>query len=260
MSCNNYSLGWRPDKPDFRDHKFKTDRTTAWDSIYLSDKYNLGAVYDQGQLGSCVGNAVAFACHFDLLNKFQSGGKINPFRPSRLYIYYYGRTIEGTTSVDAGLEIRDGVKAVNAYGIPSEDIWLYDIAKFTTEPTLESQTWAKKLSAFAYQRVDNTSRAGIITALKLGFPVVFGMTVFDSFLSDEVAQTGIVAIPVATESVAGGHAMAIVGYHAGFDCFIVRNSWGSSWGQGGYCRIPATYLVNPSMADDFWIISSLAAS
>jgi len=260
MGCdNNYALGWRPDKPDMRDHLFRPRVDFIESSIFLSDTYNLGAIYDQGQLGSCVGNAVAFACHFDLLNRHQTGKRVAPFRPSRLYIYYYGRVIEDTTSVDAGLEIRDGVKAINSYGIPSEDVWQYDISQFTTEPSIESQQWAKKLNAFSYQRVNNSSRSDIIASLKLGFPVVFGMTVYDSFLSEDTARTGIIPIPASMESVQGGHAMAIVGYHKDFDAFIVRNSWGPEWGQGGYCRIPASMICSP-VADDFWIISSLQAS
>jgi hypothetical protein len=34
----------------------------------------------------------------------------------------------------------------------------------------------------------------------------------------------------------GGHAMAVVGYTE--DSFIIRNSWGAHWGDGGHCLFP----------------------
>jgi C1A family cysteine protease len=37
----------------------------------------------------------------------------------------------------------------------------------------------------------------------------------------------------------GGHAVAIVGYRPGR--FIVRNSWGTDWGDGGFAYASAAY-------------------
>jgi len=51
--------------------------------------------------------------------------------------------------------------------------------------------------------------------------------------------------------------MLAVGYDDSTKRFLVRNSWGKSWGikdgnLQGYCTIPYTYLTNRSLADDFW--------
>ena len=46
-----------------------------------------------------------------------------------------------------------------------------------------------------------------------------------------------------------------VGYNDATQRFIVRNSWGASWGQQGYFEIPYDYLTNPDLADDFWVIN-----
>ena len=84
------------------------------------------AVYDQGQLGSCTGNAIAAAVQFDRMKQ-----KLTPdFVPSRLFIYYCERVIEGTVGSDAGAQIRDGIKVVAKKGAPPEKDWPYDIAKF----------------------------------------------------------------------------------------------------------------------------------
>jgi C1A family cysteine protease len=256
----NKRFGWRPQKPDHRDHKFTLEKLAPLQSVYLSDKYSLSTPYDQGDLGSCTANALAFACHFDLLNKDISGNKVAPFRPSRLFIYYYERVLEGTVSTDAGAEIRDGIKVIASNGIPSEDAWPYNIAQFAVTPSALASSYAAKLHGFKYESVDNTDKALIVGALTLGLPVVFGVTVYESFMTDQVAATGIVPYPGQNETVAGGHAMVIVGYHAEDDSFIVRNSWGTNWGQGGYCRIPASYLCNADLATDFWVVYTLSAN
>lgn len=253
-------FGWRPDKPDHRDYKFKLEKLAPVQSVYLASKYNLSVPYDQGDLGSCTANALSFACHFDLLNKNVANKTVAPFRPSRLFIYYYERVLENSVLFDAGAEIRDGIKVLAAQGIPSEDAWVYDIAQFATQPSALAISYGKKLTSLKYESVDNTNKQLVINALLQGLPVVFGFTVYESFMSDAVASTGIVPYPGISERVAGGHAMVIVGYHADDDSFICRNSWGLNWGQEGYCRIPASYLTNPDLATDFWVVYSLSAN
>ena len=78
-------------------------------------------VYDQGQLGSCTGNAIAAAIEFDLAK--QRVKKV--FTPSRLFIYYNERVIEHTVGQDSGAQIRDGIKSVNKLGAPPETLWPY---------------------------------------------------------------------------------------------------------------------------------------
>ncbi len=41
--------------------------------------------------------------------------------------------------------------------------------------------------------------------------------------------------------------------------FIVRNSWGSGWGKGGYFTMPYAYLTDRNLASDFWTIRMLSA-
>jgi C1A family cysteine protease len=73
-------------------------------------------------------------------------------------------------------------------------------------------------------------------------------------MSPEVAQTGKVPLPPRGEQLIGGHAVLAVGYDDAEQSFIVRNSWGTSWGIKGYCMMPYGYLTDSQLARDFWAV------
>jgi C1A family cysteine protease len=205
-------------------------------------------VYDQGQLGSCTANAIAGAIEFDLMKQNK-----NDFMPSRLFIYYNERAIEGTVDSDSGAQIRDGIKSVASQGDCPETSWPYDISKFADKPPQSCYDNAVQHKAVQYERTirDLNQMKGCLAS---GYPFVFGFTVYQSFESQEVAQTGHASLPSSGEQAAGGHAVLAVGYDDSQNWFIVRNSWGTSWGMEGYFTLPYTYLINESLSDDFWTI------
>lgn len=251
------TFGWKPQKPDFRDFKLSIPELSPIQSVYLYDKYKMPLPYDQGQIGACTASALAFLVQFDMLNK-DAKNNISPYCPSRLFIYYNERMMEGTVNQDAGAELRDGIKALATWGAPSEDAWIYDVTKFAEKPPEHVYQLGTRVEGLTYELVDNTNKQLLVNVLLQGFPMCFGMTVYESFMTDEVARTGIVPMPKVTESVVGGHAIVIEGYSEKFDSFIIRNSWGTSWGQGGYCRIPAAYICNPDLATDFWKLTFIS--
>lgn len=238
---------WKPQLPDHRDFEFSIDK-----SIVLPTKVDLTgkmhAVYDQGQLGSCTANAIAGACEYAIDKEIKPD-----FTPSRLFIYYNERAIEGTVKTDAGANIRDGIKSVNVQGVCSETEWAYVISKFKTKPTKKCYTDALKNLVKKYAAV-NQDLVSMKTCLAMGYPFVFGFSVYTAFESDSVAKTGILNLPAKGESLLGGHAVVCVGYDDTTQRFIVRNSWGASWGQSGYFTIPYSYLTNTKLASDFWQI------
>jgi C1A family cysteine protease len=205
-------------------------------------------VYDQGQLGSCTANAIAAAVEFDLIKENKK-----EFMPSRLFIYYNERYMEGTADSDAGAQIRDGVKSVANQGDCPEDLWPYDISKFADKPSQNCYDNAVQHKAVQYQRVirDLSQMKGCLAS---GYPFVFGFTVYQSFESKEVAQTGHASMPLSGEQAVGGHAVVAVGYDDSQNWFVVRNSWGTSWGMKGYFTLPYSYLLNANLSDDFWTI------
>ena len=48
-----------------------------------------------------------------------------------------------------------------------------------------------------------------------------------------------------------------VGYNDQTQVFIVRNSWGSGWGDGGYFYMPYAYLLDDNLSDDLWVIRTV---
>jgi C1A family cysteine protease len=252
----NRKYGWAPDLPDQRDHLYSAPQPVL---AKLPPKKDLRSgcppVYDQGQLGSCTANAISGAIQFE-----QKKQGVTIFGPSRLFIYYNERDMEGTVNSDAGAQIRDGVKSVATLGVCPETEWPYDINKFADKPMPECYTDATKCEAVGYQRLDSSNLNQLKGCIASGFPFVFGFTVYDAFESQEVAKTGVLNMPGPKEKVQGGHAVLAVGYDDAAQRFTVRNSWGKDWGIKGYFTIPYSYLTTTDLADDFWTIRILKAS
>jgi C1A family cysteine protease len=177
----------------------------------------------------------------------------NVFVPSRLFIYYNERVIEGTVGSDSGGQLRDGIKSIAKQGVCPETEWPYVITQFATKPPAQSFTDALQNTAVSYQRVAQ-SLSQFKGCLASGYPFVFGFTVYESFESPAVAQSGNAPLPASGEKSLGGHAVLAVGYDDTAQQFIVRNSWGPAWGQAGYFTLPYAYLTDPGLASDFWTI------
>ncbi|HVJ40570.1 MAG TPA: C1 family peptidase [Dongiaceae bacterium] len=254
MAYKIKSYGWQPDLPDRRDHLYAAPTPVLMALPPRMDlRRQFPAVYDQGQLGSCTGNAIAGAFEFGRLK--QKIGR-RDYVPSRLFIYYNERVIEGTVNSDNGAQIRDGIKSVAQQGVCSETTWPYDISQFAVKPPPPAYAEAEKSQAVAYSRVAR-SLPQMKGCLASGFPFVFGFTVYESFESPTVAKSGVVEMPKPKEQVVGGHAVVAVGYDDTTQRFIVRNSWGKKWGLRGYFTMPYLYLVDENLADDFWTIRSV---
>lgn len=260
--------GYIPDLPDHRDKHYKKisfferlDLPTKADVLNIDIKY---PVQNQGQLGSCtnhgIGAAIANAnIKQDIDNNRFDTSKV--FFPSRLFIYYNERYMEGTIGYDSGAMVRDGIKSVNTLGVCREGLWQYDISRFTEKPPPRAYDEALFHHSLKYERLDNTDISqlkNVIANDKL--PFVFGFTVYEGFESEQVSKTGIMSIPSANERILGGHCVVAVGYDDSTKMFKCRNSWGSDWGDHGYFYMPYDYITNPNLADDFWVINLVSES
>jgi C1A family cysteine protease len=248
--------GWKRQLPDFRDLKLTRPEALPPLPASVDLRPYCPPVYDQGSLGSCTANAL---CGADEIDQIRQGSN-HVFGPSRLFVYYFERFLEGTVSTDSGAQIRDGVKVLNRFGVCHESLWPYDVSQFAVQPPATAITAAVPNRVSKYQSIDNSNIDNLKYALSQKYPVVFGFTVYESFESDQVAQTGLVPMPTAGEQVMGGHAVVAVGYNTSTGRITVRNSWGSTWGDHGYCYFPEAYLSNLDLASDFWAIDFVPLS
>ncbi|MBF0503740.1 MAG: C1 family peptidase [Candidatus Omnitrophica bacterium] len=239
------SYGWIPDTPDHRDYLYRTIAPRLKLPSKIDLRSECSAVENQGRLGSCTANALAGNLQF--LEKV-TGQTYKDV--SRLFIYYNERALEGKVGFDSGAMLRDGIKALAQYGVCPELTWPYDITRFTLKPTAVCYKQALRHRIVSYHRLQTLDE--MLNCLADGFPFVFGFTVYESFESLKVAQTGIVPMPKKSERVLGGHAVMAAGYDQKQKRFIVRNSWGEEWGQAGYFTMPYAYFE--TLADDFWTI------
>jgi len=261
-------LNWRPSLKDANDKQYKhielaVPRLILPASMDLRPKCS--PVMDQLQMGSCSGNATAGAVEFLELQELPLPGaqpqeyvpgKFDPV--SRLFIYWNERALEGTTGQDAGATtLRDACVAVQSKGVPRESTWPYLQSNLLRCPTSQAygEAYHHKVPFF-YELSDLTE---LKRCLANGFPHLFGIPVYSSFLSQQAAMTGIIPMPGGRgDTIQGGHALLCVGYDDMNQWFIFRNSWGVSWGQAGYGFLPYAYME--MYADDFYTLRRLPAT
>lgn len=252
--------GWKRDLPNNENNFLLTAHPTKLRKFpkkhILNDQ---GPVFDQGNIGSCTSNALSGGFLYELLKQ----NSTSTFIPSRLFIYYNERKLEGTVNSDSGAAISDGIKTLTENGVCDETNCPYIIARFTMSPSPLAYKNALDHQILASRRVPCTIE-GFKTALMTGLPIVFGFTVYESFESDTVKRTGIMPVPdIKKEECLGGHAVMACGWEnlmTGPDgtkgYFKVKNSWGKSWGQGGYFFFPFEVL-RMGLCADAWVISQL---
>ena len=247
LRIRNSKYGWIPDLPDKRDFLYKT---LAPQIVPLPTQVDLRArcspVENQGTLGSCT--ACALVGNLEFLEKRSDF--------SELFLYYNERAIRNTQNTDSGASLRDGIKSLVKLGDCLESFWPYVIDKYTLKPDEQAYLDALKYLVVSYYKLGSTTE--MKHTLVSGYPFVFGFSVYDSFESPEVAQTGIVPMPNPDEHLLGGHAVMAVGFNEAKQQFLVRNSWGDAWGDHGYFYMPYAYLENSSLASDFWTIRDVA--
>lgn len=200
------------------------------ESSWLSG-WSLGVV-DQGQVGSCTGNASA--CWRETLHGSATKQKLG-FRLSRDYPWAKTRQVEGTFPQDTGCSVGDVMAVLQSWGVCRESLLQYK-ADPTEAPTPECDEDAKAFRIGPPLQVEKTPQ-GIKTVIAAGMPVLIGMPVGASF--QNTGADGKVPFPPVSETPEGGHCLYLVGYNQwGMMGF---NSWSTDWAQEGAFYLPWGY-------------------
>jgi C1A family cysteine protease len=282
MENRRHGMGWLPDYPDIRDYSFGSKELLGKREIHeLVSPTGLGKassailptsvdlrrwcppVEDQGELGSCTANAgVGMVEYYE---KRAFGKHIDA---SRLFLYKATRNLAELEG-DSGAFIRSTMGALVLFGIPPEKYWPYTdkAPEFDKEPNAFCYSFAENYKGIKYFRHDaqglseKTILDSVRKSLAASVPAMFGFTVYSSI--DQAGRTGKIPFPCSSERVVGGHAIVATGYDDKLEirnadgdvstkgALLIRNSWGESWGDGGYGWLPYDYVLK-ELAADFW--------
>jgi C1A family cysteine protease len=218
-------------------------------NIDLSSK--MPAVLDQLELPTCASNAASNALKYLLMCE-----KKNAIQPSRLYIDYVARVLIEKHSPDDnnGVCIRDICKAIQKYYVCDEKIYPYLTANYAKPPSLEIFRAASLYKKVMYSAVPQNIVI-LKTTLSNAQPIMIGITLYSSFMSGQVANTGIIPMPnLAIENTIGASAGLLVGFDDNTRMFKVMMSWGGEWADEGYCYLSYDYVMNPFLAFEFWVL------
>ena len=254
--------GYKPDIPDNRDYTAnllvqKEVFETATPVIAPIDC--IVDVLDQKDLGSCVINAGLQLDRMTAIKELKLVGlyKTPPPLGSRLKTYYEARAADGVIDYDEGTTIRTFFKVVNKYGSCSESYWPYNTNKWNNfPPPLAQQHAFDNRDSITYRRITETGNekiAALKAARVAGYAVVFGTTVGKDFAN----YAGKPLDPPNFADELGGHALLCVDVLPD-DNFLILNSWGSNYGDKGYCVFTAAYMAWYNTRDLYIIDKALA--
>jgi len=222
-------------------------------------------VENQGRIGSCTAQAGV-----GLLEYFERRAFGRHVDASRLFLYKATRNLlelEG----DSGAYLRATMGALALFGVPPERYWPYEEQDFDEEPPAFCYAFAQAYRTITYFSLDpaGTKAEALLARVREylagGVPAMFGFTVYDSI--SQADDDGLIPLPTKADRVAGGHAVVAVGYddakkvrnaakgaRSTTGAFLVRNSWGDAWGEGGYGWLPYDY-VRTGLATDWWTMT-----
>ncbi len=273
-TIEKFGMGWLPDYPDFRDyteeHEDVSNILTPTGLIKAAKSLPAAVdlrqwcspIEDQGSIGSCTAHAgVGIVEYYE---KKAFGKYIDA---SRLFLYKVTRNLSHWTG-DTGAFLRTTMGALVLFGAPPEEYWQYKIADFDKEPTAFCYAFAQSYQAIKYYRHDppGTAKDVLLNRIKkylaAGHPSIFGFTVYSSL--GQADNSGKIPYPCKGEKIEGGHAIVAIGYDDKIKiknsgscgkettgALLIRNSWGTGWGDAGYGWLPYEYVLK-GLAEDFW--------
>lgn len=291
-SGEQFGTGWIPPLPDMRDYTEEQPEIKEMAiklRVLPGKKMTLSAptsvdlrqwcspIEDQGNLGSCTANAGVGVVEY-----FENRAFGNHIDGSRLFVYKATRNLMGVVG-DTGSWLRNTMGALALCGVPPEIYWPYTTVKhpgpggqrtFDDEPSSFVYAVADNFEALKYfcydpigQNIPTTTvLASVKKYLAAGIPSMFGFYGFPSFNYSNVP--GGIPFPCPGEKAVWGHAIVAVGYDdkkkikntlcnkTTTGALLIRNSWGTSWGDSGYGWLPYDYILK-KFASDFWSLLSM---
>ena len=269
-------MGWLPDYPDYRDYTMNHENIKPLvKEIGVTEPLKVSIpvsrdlrtwcppIENQYTLGSCTANAGV-----GIMEYYEQKAFGKHIDASRLFLYKATRNLLHWTG-DTGAFLRTTMGAMVLFGVPPEEYWPYIIADFDIEPSAFCYAFAQQYQTIKYFRLDPpvTQKDVLLKRIKsfiaYGLPSMFGFTVFNSYV--QAGNDGKIPYPCPGENILGGHAVVAVGYDDKMKiknticgkettgALLIRNSWGTGWGDNGYGWLPYDYVLK-GLAIDWWTL------
>lgn len=215
---------------------------------YDGPVYNLSVEGDESYVAdgmgvhNCTGHAFSSSIEWICRKYLKKSPVLSP-----LYLYSKELIADGDFPNDEG---STGVTGCNVSIVAGccEDSLYPDASQEIKRPTPEMDANAAQYRMGAYHGLAGSEVALSVLGDPVPWPVEIGFTVYQSFESQAVADTGVMPVPKVGEPVLGGHEVLLVGMDIGakpsirpVNCppaFLALNSWGD-WGwDHGYFWMP----------------------
>lgn len=206
------------------------------------------SVKNQGTMGACSAFALVSIFEFILKKSNQADHDL-----SERFAYFNALHKKGNVE-DKGASFFDMVETMSVEGIATEALCPYEngLEKPTEDAYADGKTRLVKVAKNV-----RISHESLTSALSQGYPVAVSLRLFNSFATD---KAGFIYRP-SDEEIASGdtgnHAMVLCGYSEEDKIYIVRNSWGTGFGDRGYCYIPFSYIEDPELNSQACIITDI---
>lgn len=243
-----------PDRVDARDFVYQPRLGPLPDQLVNCDL--VPEILDQGSEGACTGFALAAVIGY-LLKARGMSQRISPrmlYEMARRYDEWPGEEYEGSSA-------RGGMKGWVRHGVCTRDKWPDDKhgpRYFTPEIAKESLL----TPGGAFYRVSHRDIRDMHAALAEVGVLYVTLMVHEGWFEPGPMKRTIEyedayrnkrrrTLPVIQRQgrAESGHAVAIVGYT--LEGFIIQNSWGETWGEGGFALLPyEDYMLH---ATDVWV-------
>jgi hypothetical protein len=247
MADKFYALGCKKDPRDLRDIPMGLVLPEIPVPLKVDYTSKMTPVRDQGHEGTCVGFAsVVGVKEYEDQKEYCKLVELSP-----RYIYSLCKKYDGIPE-EEGTYPRVAMKMLLKYGVCPEYFWPYQPHQTNDhKPGADKKAKIYRIKAYA--------RLGALQEMKRSLlvngPFLAGVEVFDSWFNPSVARTGLVPMPKENDSLAGGHAICIVGYDERKKLFKFKNSWSAKWADQGYGYLKYEYLR--SYCQDAWSATDL---
>lgn len=202
-------------------------------------------VEHQGSTNSCTANAGCTALEI----MYGRAGEFEDF--SRMFLYWNVRKLGNMLGKDGGAFPRHIGQALKDYGVPKESYWQFTTENISKTPTRSAYMKAEEHKVIEYRRV-SSNIDDIRNAVLNGIPVLTTIWIRPSFYSLKGDWR---THDWSDTKSRGSHEVVIVGFCDKSERFLVQNSWGSRWGDGGFYGLP--YAKVGKDAYEFWVLNDV---